>query len=163
MQKNYYIYEKPEYKIVINKMPIWFKEIEFSGDQNKGTIKFATYNDYDEIWGPNAKIDLEWVQKERINFFHAKEVQASIDMYNSINVVVIKKERIWLNSHEFSYWFGKRTKMIRKRYYPENFIHGVFYCDISERQFNITCEIIREHYDGFKPYILEAYNSIVCH
>ena len=163
MQKNYYIYEKANLKILVNKMPIWFNEISVEGDENKGIINFESSNDYDEIWGPNAKIEFEWFKKERLDFFHAKEVQASIDTYNAINVVVVKKERDWLNSHEFSYWFGKRTKMVRKRYYPENFIYGLFYCDMTLRQFSMTAEIIREHYEGFKPFILEAFNSIICH
>ena len=163
MQKNYYIYDKPNLKILVNKMPIWFNEINVEGNENEGIITFETNNIYDEIWGPNAKLKIEWSKKERVDFFHAKEVQASIDMYNAINVVVIKKERDWLNSHEFSYWFGKRTKMVRKRYYPENFIHGIFYCDMTLRQFSMTSEIIREHYEGFKPFILEAFNSINCH
>ena len=163
MQKNYYIYEKPNLKILVNKMPIWFKEINVEGNENEGIINFETNNNYDEIWGPNAKLEIEWSKKERVDFFHAKEVQASIDTYNAINVVVIKKERDWLNSHEFSYYFGSRNKMIRKRFYSENHIFGLFYCEVTERQFELHANIIREHYKGFKPYILEAFNSINCH
>jgi hypothetical protein len=163
MQKNYYIYEKPEYKININKIPIWFKETLNEGDENKGTIVFKTHDEYDEIYKSIAKIELNFVNKDRLDFFHAREVQESIDIYNAINVVVTKKERTWLNSHEFSYWFGQRSKMIRKRYYPENHIHGLFYCELTNRLFEIHSTIIRDHYEGFKPYILEAFNSIVCH
>jgi hypothetical protein len=163
MQKSYFIYQKPECNVTINKVPIWFKEVEFKGDENKGTIKFHSHNDYDEIWGSNAKMEFDWFKKDRIKFFHAREVQESIDLYNAISIVVTKKDREWLNTHEFTYWFGNRTKIIRKRYYPENAIHGVFYCEISERQFNMHSAIIRNHYEGFKPYILECYNSIVCH
>ncbi len=165
MQKSYYIYEKPGCNIVINKMPIWFKEIEseFIGDNNKGSLKFETFDNYDENWGPIATISLSWDKKERFKFFHAKEVQQDIEMFNAINVVVIKKERGWLNSHEFTTFYGKRTKMVRKKYYSENFIHGMLYCDMTERIFNFTSEIIRNHYEGYKPYILEAFNSFNCH
>ncbi len=99
----------------------------------------------------------------RIKFFHAREVQESIDIYSANNIVVIKKELVWLHTHEFTYWFGNRTKIIRKRHYPENNIHGVFYCELTERQFNMHSVIIGDHYTGFKPYILECYNSIICH
>ena len=163
MEYNYFAYEKNEANITVHKLAKWFREEKFEGDVNEGYISFHSQNNYDEIWGSNAKLKIEWSKKERVDFFHAKEVQASIDTYNAINVVVIKKERDWLNSHEFSYWFGKRTKMVRKRYYPENFIHGIFYCDMTLRQISMTAEIIREHYEGFKPYILECYNSIICH
>jgi hypothetical protein len=163
MQRNYYIYEKPELKIIINKLPVWFTEISYDGDEKEGNISFKSANDYDEIYGNNAKIEVEFSTIERIKFYHAKEVQKSIDVYNAINVVVTNKERVWLNTHEFTYWFGTRTKMIRKRYYPENHIHGLFYCELTERLFEIHSKIIRKHYEGFKPYLLEAYNSFLCH
>ena len=163
MQKSYYQYRKEECRIGIDRMPIWFKETEFDGDQNKGYIIFQTENEYDEIWGPNAKMEISWEKKGRTETFHAKEVQASIDMYNAIKVVVTKKEMIWLRTHDFTYWIGHRTKMIRKRYYPLNIIHGVFYCDITERVFNINTEVIKKHYEGFEPYIIEGYKSIDCH
>ncbi len=165
MQKNYYIYEKPECNITIYKLPIWFKETSYDVDQKgtKGTIEFHSYNEYDEIYGSNAKIELNFMKRERLDFYHPKEVQESISLYNAINVVVTKKERVWLNSHEFTYWFGNRTKMIRKRYYQENHIHGLFYCELSSRQFDVHSVVVRDHYEGFKPYLLEAFNSINCH
>jgi hypothetical protein len=163
MQKNYYVYDKPELNIIIYKLPIWFKETSYEGDEKKGTILFHSYNDYDEVYGSNAKIEINILKRERLDFYHPKEVQESINLYNAINVVVTKKERAWLNSHEFTYWFGNRTKMIRKRYYQENHIHGLFYCELSGRQFDIHSVIVKDHYKGFKPFLLEAYNSINCH
>lgn len=163
MQRNYYTLHKGGFNFTINKMPIWFGEAESSGDEDNGRLVLKSNNEYDEAWGSNAKMEITWEKKERQDFFHAKEVQNTIDMYNAINVVVTEKNRIWVRSHEFTYWFGHRTKMIRKRVYPENSIHAVFYCEISERQFDIHATIIRKHYDGFKPYILEAFNSMICH
>ncbi|MFX1258930.1 MAG: hypothetical protein ACFFAN_13815 [Promethearchaeota archaeon] len=163
MQKSYYIYKKPECQVSINKLPIWFKQVEFEGNDRNGFIKFESVNNYDENWGPNAKIELDWMKKDRIKFLHAKEVQLSIETYNALNIVIIKKERTWVYSHEFTFWYGSRSKMIRKKYYKENSIHGIFYCDLSERLFNIHTAVIQDHYDAFKSYILEAYNSIICH
>ncbi|TFG08253.1 MAG: hypothetical protein EU539_02930 [Promethearchaeota archaeon] len=163
MQKNYYIYNKPECKVIINKIPIWFKETLYEGDQDKGSIIFETHDQYDEIYKSIARIELSFYKKDRIKFLHAREVQESIDLYNAISVVVTEKENSWLNSHEFTYWFGHRTKMIRKRYYPENHVHGLFYCELTNRLFEMHSIIIRDHYEGFKPYILAAFNSVVCH
>jgi len=163
MQTNYFIYRKPEVNVTINKMPIYFKEIEFHGDESKGSVKFESYYEYDEVWGNNAKIEFDWFKKERIQFYHAKEVQISIETYNAVNYVVTNKERVWLNSHEFTYFFGNRTKIMRKRYYPENLIHGIFYCELTERQFNMHAIIIRDVYENYLPFILECFNSIVCH
>ncbi|MBD3255265.1 MAG: hypothetical protein GF383_09245 [Candidatus Lokiarchaeota archaeon] len=165
MQKNYYIYQKHDCNVTVNKMPIWFKDITENSDLNEkeGLLSFETHNNYDEVWGANAKMEISWIKKDRTDFLHPREVQQTIDMYNAINIVVTEKKREWLNTHEFTYWFGNRTKMIRKRYYRENVIHGLFYCELTERLFEIHTSIIGKHYEGFKPYIIEAFNSIVCH
>ena len=163
MQQTNYPFKKERFGFSVNKMPIWFGEVETNGDDQKGTIELHTGNVYDEIWGPNGKIDISWEKIDRGSFLHAKEVQSSIDQYNAINIVVTKKEQVWLRSHEMTIWYGNRSKMIRKRYYRENCIHGVFYCDVTERLFNIHAAVIKEHYEGFKTYILDAYNSVECH
>ena len=53
MEYNYYVYNKPECKVIINKMPKWYREVKYEGDDNHGSITFHSQNDYDEIWGPN--------------------------------------------------------------------------------------------------------------
>ncbi len=163
MQFTYYVYEKPECNIKINRMPIWFKEIEFNGDISKGMIILHTNDDYDENWGANAKMEIQWEKKDRFNFLHHKEVQNSIDVYSAINMVITEKENTWVRSHEFTYWLGSRSKIIRKQYYSENGIHSIFYCDLTERLFSLHTSIIAEQYINYKPYILEAYKSFICH
>ncbi len=163
MEYNYYVYNKPEGNLQVNKMPIWFKEVEFDGDENKGNLIFHSQNDFDEIWGSNAKMDISWEKKERESFFFGREIQTSIDTYNSIGLVITSKENSWLLSHEFTTWFGRRSKMIRKRFYPEKSIHGIFYCDITERLINVHTAIVDKFYENFKPFIIKAYNSIICH
>ncbi|MFX0001527.1 MAG: hypothetical protein ACFE9Q_12620 [Candidatus Hodarchaeota archaeon] len=163
MEYHYYAYNKPECGILINKMPVWYKEIEYTGDEQKGSIALHSQNEYDEIWGPESKIEINWEKKDRMNLFYYKEVQTSIDMYNAIGIVVTEKNRDWLMSHEITFWSGHRNKMIRKRFYTEKVIHCIFYCDISERLINIHTSIIGDQYENFKPYILKSYNSIECH
>jgi len=163
MQKSTYLYEKEDLGLTIGKLPIWYVESECTGDKQQATINFYTKNEYDEIWGPISKIEISWDKKGRSETYHAKEVQKSIDIYNSIKIVVTKKETIWVRSHEFTYWFGSRTKIIRKKFYPEMSIHGIFYCDISERVIDIHVAVIKEHFEGFKPYIIDMFNTIICH
>ena len=163
MEYNYFVYKKPECGITINRMPKWYKEIEYEGDENNGSIILHSQNEHDEIWGPESKMEVSWEKKDRMNFFYYKEVQNSIDVYNAIGIVVTEKNRDWLMSHEITFWLGHRNKMIRKRFYHENGIHCVFYCDITERLFNIHTSIIGDQYEHYKPYILNSYNSIVCH
>ena len=88
MQYSYYVYEKLESDFKLNKMPIWFREVNFEGDENKGIIFLETQNEFDELWGPIAKMEISWEKKDRLKYFHAKEVQRSIDAFNAIKIVV---------------------------------------------------------------------------
>jgi hypothetical protein len=163
MEYNYYSYEKPEGKIIVQKLPKWFVEEGFEGNEAEGIITFHSQNNYDEYYGSNAKMEISWEKRSRNTFYYGKEVQKSIELYNSLNFVITQKEDNWLLSHEFTSWFGQRTKMIRKRYYRENCIHGIFYCDITERLINIHVNIIDKHYENFKPFIIKSLTAIVCH
>ncbi|MFX1418238.1 MAG: hypothetical protein ACFE9N_04875 [Promethearchaeota archaeon] len=163
MEYNYFVYSKPECAIKINKMPKWFQEAEYEGNESKGFIVLNSKDEYDEIWGPNSKMEINWEEKDRMNFFYYKEVQNSIDVYNAIGLVVTEKNRDWLLSHEITFWLGHRNKMIRKRFYLEKAIHCIFYCDITERLFNIHTSMIAEMYEDSKPFILNSYNSVICH
>ncbi|MFO7795725.1 MAG: hypothetical protein ACQERB_03125 [Promethearchaeati archaeon] len=163
MQYTYYVYKKDEANLTINRMPVWFKEVQFEGNEQEGIIILHSHNDYDEYWGSNAKMEISWEPKKRIDFLHYKEVQRSIDVYNAINMVITNKENDWVRSHEFTFWYGNRSKMIRKRYYAENAVHGIFYCDISERLFSLHTNVIAELYENFRPYVIESYKSIICH
>ena len=95
--------------------------------------------------------------------YYGKEVQNSIELYNAIGFAITKKDNTWLLSHEFVSWFGQRTKMMRKRYYREKCIHGIFYCDITERLINVHVNIIDKHYENFKPFIVKSFTTIICH
>ena len=144
-------------------MAIWFRETEFEGDEHNGLLTFHSQKNYDEIWGPDSTLEVSWEKKDRINLLYYKEVERCIETYNAIGFVVTKKERDWLMSHEFTIWFGHRRKMIRKRYYVERIIHGIFFCEISERLINIHAAVIESMYDNFKPSLLKTFNTIECH
>ena len=163
MEYNYYVYEKLECNFTVDKMPIWFKEMEYSGDSENSIIQLNSENNYDEIWGSDSKVEITWEKRERKNLFYYKEVESSIETYNAIGIVVTKKERDWLMGHEFTLWFGQRRKMMRKRYYVEKVMHGIFYCDITNRLFNINTSIIESKYESFKPFILKLFKTIICH
>ncbi|KKM94928.1 hypothetical protein LCGC14_1193310 [marine sediment metagenome] len=163
MEYNYYVYKKPEINLIINKMPIWFREKEFTENENNSSLVLHSENSYDEIWGPISKMEVTWEKKEKRNLFYYKEVEATIQTYNSIGFIVTEKERGWLMSHEFTHWYGHRHKMIRKRFYLEKVIHGIFYCEVSERLFHIHTSIIESMYENYKPYILKSYSSLICH
>lgn len=163
MQKTTYIYEKKEFDFKMNLMPIWFQETSTSGDEKEGSIILESQNIYDEFWGPIAQMEINWEKKPMNEFYHPKEVQRNIDMYSGINVNVMKKKNDWLNSHNYTIWHGHRRKLIKTTYYEELSIHGIFYCDKSFKLYNLNCGVIKEHFEGFEQYILDAFNSMVCH
>ncbi|MFX1374369.1 MAG: hypothetical protein ACFFA0_01020 [Promethearchaeota archaeon] len=163
MEYNYYVYNKPECNIIINKMPKWYQEKEYEGDETKGFILLDTQIQHDEIWGSESIMEINWEKKDRMNLFYYKEVQNSIEVYNAIGLVVTEKNRDWLLSHEITFWYGHRNKMIRKRFYHEKAIHCIFYCDVTERLFNIHTSIIADKYENYMEFILNSYNSAVCH
>ena len=164
MEYNYYTYEKKEEaNIIVHKLAKWLIEEKFEGDVNEGYVSFHSQNDYDEIYGANAKMEISWEKKDRIGFFHGKEVQNSIELYSSVGFAVINKKSDWLLSHEFVTWFGQRNKMMRKRYYREKCIHGIFYCDVIERLFNVHTNVIDKFYENFKPFIIKTLSTIICH
>jgi len=164
MEYNYYTYEKKEEaNIIVHKLAKWLIEEKFDGDVNQGYISFHSQNDYDEIYGANAKMEISWEKKDRMGFFHGKEVQNSIEIYSSVGFAVINKKSDWLLSHEFVTWFGQRNKMMRKRYYREKCIHGIFYCDVTERLINVHTNIIDKFYENFKPFIIKSLSTIICH
>jgi hypothetical protein len=96
MEYNYYAYEKPECKIQVQKLPIWFKEVKFEGNEIEGNITLHSQNEYDEIYGSNAKLEISWDKKYRDNLYYGKEVQKSIELYNSIGFAITQRENTWL-------------------------------------------------------------------
>jgi len=163
MEYNYYTYEKSEANITVHKLAKWFIEKKFEGDASEGFISLHSQNLFDEIYGSNAKMEITWEKKDRTGFFYGKEVQNSIELYSSIGFAIIKKESDWLLSHEFVTWFGQRTKMMRKRYYREKCIHGIFYCDITERLINVHTNVIDKFFENFTPFIIKSLSTIICH
>jgi len=163
MQQNYYQIIKKEFKIAINKTPIWFQELSAEGDSENGKIFFESSDEFDEVWGKSVKIELSWEKKSRSEYYHAKEVQKSIDLYNSINVVASKKETIWHLSHELTYWFGEKMKLKRRKYYQSKILHGLFYCEITERFIEINFEVVSEYFPNYEPFLFEMMKSIECH
>ena len=58
MEYNYFVYKKPECNLVINKMPIWFREKEFTENENNGSLILHSENNFDDIWGPNSTMEV---------------------------------------------------------------------------------------------------------
>ena len=163
MEKKTYIYENREFNILINRMPIWFEEFNILGKTEKGSIMLHTTNIYDEMWGPAAKIEISWELLEIESFYHPKIVQKNIDAYTAVDVALTKKKNDWNNSHNYTLWYGTRRKLIKTSYFEELSIHGIFYCDITQRVIELYAGVLKDNYEGFEPYILDSFKSVICH
>lgn len=163
MQQTTYTYENEEFNILVRRMPIWFEEFEISGDLQQGSIILHSQNIFDDDWGPVAKIELNWEKMNLEKYYHPRALQKNIDVYGAIKVVLTKKKKDWLNSHIYTLWHGTRRKLIKRTPYVELSIHGIFYCENTQRVIDLNAGVIKEYFQGFEPYIIDAFNSFVCH
>ena len=113
MEYNYFVYNKPECAIKINKMPAWYKEIEYEGDGDQGFIILHSQNEYDEIWGPDSKMEINWEKKEKMNFFYSIP-QFTNKKSLSVNVNFVKL-KIFLSRSVIPFFKVRLGKIKTKR------------------------------------------------
>ncbi|MHA1732735.1 MAG: hypothetical protein ACTSU5_12390 [Promethearchaeota archaeon] len=133
------------------------------GNEQSGKILFTSQKQADEFFGPEAELEVTWESISDMSFRHGRAVRDSIKMHNAIEVTVERRENDWLNSHEFTMWYGKRQKFIHKRLYGINYMHGLFYCEATYRFFNLQARVYSAVYASYEPYLKDAILSVVCH
>jgi hypothetical protein len=165
MEKESWQYINSSVGIQLNKISNLFsnQNIEVEGDQNKGRIVFKSTKISDEVWGPEAKIEVSWEKTDPLQYHHGLKVKETIRMFSSIEVVATKKETHWHLSHEMTYWFGNRQQILRRRFFPSNIIHAVFFCELSHRVFEIHFVTLTASYSKYEKHILDTFFSLQCH
>ena len=163
MEHTYWVLKHPELNMAIEKVPIYFKEIEVQGTPEAGTLKLESYNKMEEIFGPDAKIEVYWETTDRSIFHQGNRVQQSFDMYNAIEVNITDKETLWNRSHDNTYWYGNRSEIKQKHFYNSNHIHCVFLCEQTSRVFEMHATIISNMYQNYKDLVIDAMKSLLCH
>jgi len=163
MKRTYWIYRNSDCKIHVEKIPIYLERIEEEGTFETGRVTFQSTNSYDDIWGPDVKFEVSWEPVDRISYHHGKRVNQSIQMFNTLEIVVSKKQTEWIRSHEMTYWFGTRRQIIKKRFYPSNIIHSIIMCEQTNRVFELHAVIISAMNPNYENLILDAIKSINCH
>lgn len=133
------------------------------GYYEQGKVLFNSQKDADEHFGPEAELEVTWESLSAMSYRHGRAVRDSIKMHNAIQVTVENKEDNWLNSHEITIWTGTRQKFISKRLYTIKYLHGLFFCDATNRFFNIQARIYGPVFDSYRPFLKDAITSIVCH
>ena len=163
MEHTYWRFQSPEMKVSVEKVPIYFQQTELQGNFEAGTVKFASYNAMEEIYGPDVTFEVYWETVDRSTFHQGNRVQQSFDMYNAIEVNITDKKTEWNRSHEGTYWFGKRSQIKQKRFYNSNHIHCITLCEQTSRVFEMHATIIANMYPNYKDLVLAAMKSLLCH
>jgi len=163
MEHTYWVAKYPDQNISIEKVPIYFQQTELQGNSEAGTVKFASHNAMEEIYGPNVILEVYWETTDRAIYHQGNRVQQSFDMYNAIEVNVTDKKTEWNRSHEGTYWFGTRSQIIQKHFYNSNHIHCITMCEQTSRVFEMHATIISNMYTNYKDLVLAAMKSLLCH
>jgi len=158
-------YLNREYGIQINKISDYFakEKVKEEGNADLGEITFQSIRDVDDIFGPECTIKINWEKKDPTQYHHGLKVKDTIRMFSSINVVITKKETRWHLSHEMTYWLGRKQKMERGRYYQTSVIHGIVFCELTNRLFEVHAEVFAKYYENYKPLIMQVLETLQCH
>lgn len=163
MENSCWVYRNEECGIKINRVPIYFERDAEEGDADNGTTTFRSGSQFDEIWGPDATITVSWEKTNRMTYHHGKKVRETINMYNAINVGIVKKETEWLQSHECTFWWGQRKHMKKGHLYGSHLIHSIMLCEQTSRVVEVDARVIENRFPNYEKLILEFMRSIVCH
>ena len=158
-------FTKQNLKIQINKISNLFsnENIKISGDSAEGTITLKSLLKIDDVWGPEAKIDILWHNLNREDYHHGFYVKENIQKYTELDIASTKKENLWHLSHELTNWYGIRRQMIKGRFYPSRIIHSIWYCDFTTRVFEVHAVILDFAYAKYEKTILSLIDSLQCH
>lgn len=163
MEHSYWIYRNEDFGLSINKVPIYFERDTENGTFDEGSSVFKSGSMFDDIWGPDVKITVSWEKADRMTYHHGKKVRESIKMYNAINVGISKKKTEWLQSHECTFWWGRRKHMIKGHLYGSNLIHSIMLCEQTSRIIEVDARVIENRIRNYEALILEFMKSLVCH
>ncbi|HMF33860.1 MAG TPA: hypothetical protein VKK79_20710 [Candidatus Lokiarchaeia archaeon] len=163
MEFSTWTYRNEESLIYLERVPNYYERELEEGDQRQGRVTFVCARKVDEIFGPESRFSVSWESKPPLEYHHGKAVRDSIKQWSAIEVNVERRESAWINRHECEIWYGRRTKMQQKRVYQTGIIHALFYCDTSQRFFEVHGETTFQFRDNYNNLITSAFNSIQCH
>ncbi len=164
VQQNHWVYRSP-FGFMISRMPVYFNHqtIKNEGDDKSGRFSIKSYREFDESYGAEAKIYVEWETIPKENYHHGKTSRNKISDFSTLEWVISGKEDKWHLSHDLTTFYGKRQKMEKRRVFVEYMIHGLVYCDYKQLFYNINCTVIEKYYENYKNLFLDVINSFACH
>lgn len=165
MQHNFWRYIDSENQLQINHISNLFNQegVQREGNFDQGRLKFFTHKTSDKFFGSDATLEISWEKVDPLKYHHGLRVKETIGMFSRIQVVITKKETKWSHSHELTLWYGTRQKIMKKRFFSSRITHGIMYCDLSHRVFNIHGIFLGQDRKLYEKAIMEAIESFHCH
>ena len=133
------------------------------GDAKKGQLNLFSTTDADEVWGPEAKIDINWEEIDPSQYHQGLKVKETIRMFSEIEVFASKKENKWHLSHEMTIWWGNRQQVKHRRFYTSKIMHGIVFCELTHRLFEIHAICLGNQFQKYEKTILDIIDSLQCH
>ncbi len=165
MAKDTWKYLNESTGIQINLISTYFSTTKVleEGDATKGQVNFVSTREADEVWGPEAKIEINWEEIDPSQYHQGLKVKESIRMYGEIEVFASKKENKWHLSHEMTVWWGNRQQVKHRRFYPSKIIHGIVFCELTHRLFEIHAICLGNVFTKYEKAIMDIMDSLQCH
>ncbi len=163
--QSYWRYRNSGLNLSVNHISNLFAQnsLKFDGDQNKGSLSFHSSMKTDDLVGSDATMEISWEKVDPTKYHQGLKVKETIRMFSSINVIATKKESKWHLSHEFTYWHGNRQQFKNKRYFPTNIIHGILYCELTHRVFEVHTSCYSNVFPQYEQAALDVMFSLQCH
>lgn len=165
MAKETWKYLNENTRIQINRISNLFSTTNVleEGDVKKGLINLSSTKNADDVWGPEAKVEISWEEVEPAQYHQGLKVKETIRMFGEIEVIATKKENKWHLSHEMTIWWGNRQQVKHRRFYGSKIMHGIIFCELTHRLFEIHAICIGNVFPAYEKTILDIMDTLQCH
>ncbi|MHA1377657.1 MAG: hypothetical protein ACTSRG_04645 [Candidatus Helarchaeota archaeon] len=136
------------------------------GNDKNGKLEFRSREIYDEIWGPYITITFSWVTYPMENFHSGDAIQDILNLFSKLNINLEERsDNNYINAHLFQYLIGSRFVLKKGITYNIKEIHGILYCEQSQREISIivTVNDNQNIFQNWKMPIFRILNSINFH
>ncbi len=151
--------------VVINYLPSNFRLYEETGDEKSGKLIFKSLEIYDETWGPYLTLTFSWISYPIENFHSGDAIQDILNLFAKLNMNLDDRINDYILGHFFQSAVGSRIILKKGTPYTVKEIHGILYCEHSQREISIIVVInnIQNIFPSWKDTIIRIIKSIKFH
>ena len=136
-----------------------------SGTAKEGKIEFKSREIYDETWGSYLTITFSWISYPLDGFHSGDAIQEILNLFSKINMTLEERVNDYIFGHFIQLVIGSRVILKKGIPYKVKEVHGVLYCEQSEREVSvvITVNDIQNIFPKWKDVLLRIIKSIKFH